>query len=76
MALRVIIHHKVIRTNKGMKFAKHIYIDASLDEINKKYGSVEGYAQKRLGMSEEEIQKLRNQLLRVRQLSCFTTKAL
>jgi len=39
------------------------YIDASLNEINANYGSVEEYASQRLGLSNEEIVKFRKLLL-------------
>ena len=39
------------------------YIDASLDEMKAKYGSVEKYARQRLGLSNEEIAQLRDLLL-------------
>ncbi|MFK7912244.1 MAG: tyrosine-protein phosphatase [Akkermansiaceae bacterium] len=39
------------------------YIDASLEEINAKYGSVEEYARQRLGLSNEEITQLRELLI-------------
>ena len=39
------------------------YIDASLDEAVKKYGSMENYLQQALGISADEIQKLKDILL-------------
>lgn len=39
------------------------YIDATRDEILKKYGSIEGYLTKGLGMTKPAIQKLRDSLL-------------
>lgn len=39
------------------------YIDASLDEMESKYGSVEKYARQRLGLSNKEIAQLRELLL-------------
>jgi protein-tyrosine phosphatase len=39
------------------------YIDASLDEINKEYGSIDKYLRKGLGLSEDELTRLREKLL-------------
>jgi protein-tyrosine phosphatase len=39
------------------------YIDASLDEAVKQYGSMENYIREGLGISDQELEKLRNQLL-------------
>ena len=39
------------------------YIDAALDEITKEYGSAESYVREGLGLSDEEIQRLRTELL-------------
>ena len=39
------------------------YIDATRDEILKRYGSIDGYLTKRLGLTKHEIQKLRDRLL-------------
>lgn len=39
------------------------YIDASLDEAVKRYGSMEEYIRKGLGISDKELANLRNQLL-------------
>jgi protein-tyrosine phosphatase len=39
------------------------YIDAALDEMIKEYGSVEGYIRNGLGLSDDEIQRLRTELL-------------
>ena len=39
------------------------YIDASLDQAVKKYGSMENYLQQSLGISAEEIEKLKDALL-------------
>jgi protein-tyrosine phosphatase len=39
------------------------YIDAALDEMIKEYGSVEGYIRNGLGLSDDEIQRLRAELL-------------
>lgn len=39
------------------------YIDASLDEIVNKYGSVDDYAKKGLRLTEEDLDRLRNALL-------------
>lgn len=39
------------------------YIDATRDEILKQYGSIEGYLTKGLGLSANEINKLRERLL-------------
>ena len=39
------------------------YIDASLEEINKIYGSIEGYLHEGLGLSNEDITKLKEALL-------------
>lgn len=40
-----------------------VYIDAALDEMVKEYGSVESYIREGLGISDEEIQRLRTELL-------------
>ncbi len=40
------------------------YIDASRDEILKKYGSIDGYLAKGLGLTRGEIQQLRDSLLK------------
>jgi protein-tyrosine phosphatase len=39
------------------------YIDATLDEINKDYGSIDNYLRKGLGLSDDELTRLREQLL-------------
>ena len=39
------------------------YIDATRDEILKKYNSIEGYLNKGLGLSKQRIQRLRDRLL-------------
>lgn len=39
------------------------YIDATLDEINKQYGSMDQYLRRGLGLSDSEIQRLRDELL-------------
>jgi protein-tyrosine phosphatase len=39
------------------------YIDASLDEAVKKYGSMDNYIRQGLGIDEATIQALRDQLL-------------
>jgi len=39
------------------------YIDATLDEINKEYGSIDKYLREGLGLSDAEIQKLQEALL-------------
>jgi protein-tyrosine phosphatase len=39
------------------------YIDASLIQAEKKYGSMENYIRKGLGISDKELEALRNQLL-------------
>lgn len=39
------------------------YIDASMNEINKKYGSMAAYLREGLGLSDEEINKLQRVLL-------------
>jgi len=39
------------------------YIDAALDEAVKNYGSLENYIKEGLGLSKEEIQKLKDELL-------------
>lgn len=39
------------------------YVDASLATINEEYGSVENYAKERLGLTSEEVEKLRDALL-------------
>ncbi len=39
------------------------YIDAALDEVIKKYGSMDNYIKEGLGITDEEIQKLKDALL-------------
>lgn len=39
------------------------YIDATRDEIRKGYGSIDGYLTRGLGLTKQEIQKLRDRLL-------------
>jgi protein-tyrosine phosphatase len=39
------------------------YIDAALDEVIKKYGSMDNYIKDGLGITEEEIQRLKDELL-------------
>ena len=39
------------------------YIDAMRDEITKEYGSIQGYLKHGLGLSANDIQKLRSRLL-------------
>lgn len=39
------------------------YIDATLDEINKEYGSLDRYVREGLGLSDAEVQQLRDALL-------------
>jgi protein-tyrosine phosphatase len=39
------------------------YIDAALDEVIKKYGSMDNYIKEGLGISDDEIQKLKDELL-------------
>lgn len=55
---------KVDMTNiKAFYILDSSYIDSSLDEINKVYGSIDNYLHKGLGLSDEEIKKLRESLL-------------
>jgi protein-tyrosine phosphatase len=46
-----------------MYFIKAEYIDAARQEVIAKYGSMENYFRKGLGISDELIQRLRNELL-------------
>ena len=39
------------------------YIDATLDEINKEFGSMDNYVREGLGLSDAEVQQLRDALL-------------
>jgi protein tyrosine/serine phosphatase len=39
------------------------YIDASPEEMIQEYGSVEGYVREGLGLSQQEISRLRDELL-------------
>jgi protein-tyrosine phosphatase len=39
------------------------YIDASYDEMVEEYGSVEGYVREGLGLSEQDVGRLRDELL-------------
>ena len=41
--------------------AKRKYINAALDEINKKFGSLDLYLSNIIGLSNEDIQQLRKQ---------------
>jgi|GEM_PF-5963588 len=39
------------------------YIDASLEEMNQEHGSVEGYIRAGLGLGQQEVRRLRDELL-------------
>ena len=39
------------------------YIDATLDEINKEFGSMDNYVREGLGLSDAEVQQLRDALV-------------
>ena len=55
---------KVDMTNiKAFYILQSEYIDASLDEANKRYGSIENYIRKGLGITDKELVSLREQLL-------------
>ncbi len=55
---------KVDMTNiKAFYILEGEYIDATRDEILTKYGSFENYANKVLGLSNEEIQALKDALI-------------
>jgi len=55
---------KVDMTNiNAFYFLRGSYIDATHDEILKKYGSIDGYLTKGLGLTKQDIQKLRDRLL-------------
>jgi protein-tyrosine phosphatase len=55
---------KVDMTNiKAFYILQGDYIDATRDEIIEKYGSVDGYLTKGLGLTKRDIQKLRERLL-------------
>jgi hypothetical protein len=53
----------ILKSVKAFYILDGSYIDAALDEITRQYGSVEEYAQQRLGLSSEEIDQLREVLL-------------
>ncbi len=48
---------------RGFYILQGAYIDASLDQAVKDYGSMEGYVKEALGITDEELQTLREQLL-------------
>ena len=60
-----IVPEKVDMTNvKAFYILEGKYIDATRDEILAKYGSIDGYLTKGLGLTEREIQNLRDRLLK------------
>jgi protein tyrosine/serine phosphatase len=48
---------------ESMYLVKPEYIDAARDAVIRKYGSMESYLHQGLGISEEMISQLRNELL-------------
>jgi protein-tyrosine phosphatase len=52
-----------IKPYDGIFFVKPEYIDAAHDEVIRKYGSMESYLRKGLGISDEMILKLQKELL-------------
>ncbi len=50
-------------TYEAMFLVKPEYLDAAHDEVVRRYGSMESYLQKGLGISDEMINKLRSELL-------------
>ena len=50
-------------TQKAMWAADPAYITAALDAVNRRYGSIDGYMRKALGLSDMEIARLRQRLL-------------
>ncbi len=51
------------RNSVGISILQPSYIDATLNEINKEYGSIDSYLRDGLGLSDEELTRLRLQLL-------------
>lgn len=50
-------------TQKAMWAADAAYVAAALDAVKRRYGSIDGYMRKALGMSDAEIARLRKRLL-------------
>jgi protein-tyrosine phosphatase len=50
-------------TYEGMFLVKPEYLEAARDEVVRRYGSMDAYLRKGLGISDEMIDKLRNELL-------------
>jgi protein-tyrosine phosphatase len=48
---------------EAMFLVKHEYLDTAHDEVIRRYGSMESYLRKGLGISDEMISKLRSELL-------------
>jgi len=48
---------------KAFYILKGSYIDATLDEIIKQYGSMGEYLRKGLGLDDEVVQRLKDELL-------------
>lgn len=48
---------------EGMFLVKPEYIDAAHDEVIRRFGSMESFLRKGLGISDETINKLGNELL-------------
>jgi protein-tyrosine phosphatase len=50
-------------TQKAMWAADPVYIAAALDAVTRRYGSIDGYMRKALGLSDAEIRRLRRRLI-------------
>lgn len=50
-------------TQKAMWAADPAYVEAALDAVKQRYGSIDGYMRKALGLSDPEIARLRKRLL-------------
>jgi protein-tyrosine phosphatase len=50
-------------TRKAMWAADPVYVEAALDAVTQRYGSIDGYMRKALGLSPTEIARLRLRLL-------------
>ena len=50
-------------TQKAMWAADPVYIGAALDAVTRRYGSIDGYMRKALGLRDAEIRRLRGRLI-------------
>ena len=46
-----------------MMFSKREYMQSALDEIDRRYGSIGGYLKEALGVTDSDIQTLRDKYL-------------